>query len=236
MTKTLQSLAFMFLVGVSATAFQARAYTLDDPYGASYNSGDCSSDHCGGDAYDNAGINVGFANHVLNVSIFTNFHEPNTGEPSIGYGDLFLTVDGVKFVLDTSSALGTGTGNAFGITSSTTIKTAGQTTPLAGRPAQQVLYESGGIPIGTFNLTVGAASPVLNVLTYSILDSEIGFGGGAHTLDLLWAMSCANDVVGGTVTVGELVRTVDTLVPLPGTLFLVAAGAFGMASVRRRRD
>ena len=43
---------------LTAATFGAHAYTLADPYGAAFNSNDCSTDHCGGDPYDTAGIDV----------------------------------------------------------------------------------------------------------------------------------------------------------------------------------
>ena len=233
MTKTLRSLPYLLAAGLAGAAINASAYTINDPYGAAYNSNDCSTDHCGGDAYDSAGIDVTSVNHLLTFSVFTNFREPNPSAPSISYGDLFLTVDGNRYVLDTSSAQGNGTGTAYRITDATTLITAGQATPNAGRPGQDVLYASGGTTAGTFNFGVAPASGMLNALTYSILDSAVGMtAAGMHSIDVLWAMTCGNDVVGGTVALDALIR--PNAVPLPDTIALVLAGALGLAAMRRR--
>ena len=233
MIKTLKILACLLATGCAGIAIDAAAYTINDPYGAAYNSNNCSTDHCGGDAYDSAGINVAVVNHLLTVSVFTNFREsPSSGE-GIDYGDLFLTVDGKRYVLDTSSAQASGTGAAYRIADSTTLLKAGQATPLAGRPNQDVLYVSGGTAVGNFDFGVAPVTGLLNSLTYSILDSAVGLSAaGTHSIDLLWAMTCGNDIVSGTVAIDTLLR--PNAVPLPDTIALVLAGALGLLAVRRR--
>ena len=233
MTTKLKSIARLMAIGIGAAAISANAHTIDDPYGAAYNSNNCSTDHCGGDPYDTAGIDVSLVNHLLTISVFTNFHEPNPTYPSIFNGDLFLTVDGIRYVLDTSSAQASGAGAAYQVTGATTIMKAGQATPVAGRPNQDVLYVSGGTSVGDFNFSVAPAAGLLNVLNYSILDSEVGLStAGLHLVDLLWTMICANDVAGGTVSIAVPVG--PKAVPLPGTLPLIFAGALGLAAIRRR--
>ena len=233
MTKTLKSLACLLAGGLAGVAIDASAYTITDPYGTAYNSNDCSTDHCGGDAYDSAGIDVTSVNHRLTFSVFTNFREPNPTAPSIAYGDLFLAVDGVRYVLDTSSAQATGSGTAYRITNATTFITAGQATSSAGRPSQDVLYGSGGTAVGSFDFGVAPALGMLNALTYSILDSAVGItAAGMHSIDVLWAMTCGNDVIDGTVALDALIR--PNAVPLPDTIALVLGGALGLAAIRRR--
>ena len=233
MTTILKSLAPLVALGIGAAAINAHAYTLDDPYGAAFNSGNCSTDHCGGSPYDTAGIDVSLVNHLLTISVFTNFHEPNPTYPSIFDGDLFLTVDGTRYVLDTSSAQASGAGAAYQVTGATRLMKAGAATPVAGRPTQDVLYVSDGTPVGGFNFSVAPGAGLLNVLNYSILDSEVGLStAGLHLVDLLWTMICANDVAGGTVSIEVPLR--PSTVPLPGTLPLIFAGALGLAAVRRR--
>jgi hypothetical protein len=70
-----------------------------------------------------------------------------------------------------------------------------------------------------------------NLLTFLILNENDFFG---STFGLAWAMTCANDVVMGTVQVPE--RGSDT--PIPGALPMFAAGLglFGYLNHRRRKQ
>jgi len=220
------------------------AYDLDD----NYIGGSNPRDVIGSDSVFNThGLNASISGSILTVDIFTNFAgKADEGHFSgltqtaasgwgngIGYGDLFLassTSDGeweYGFSLDNRWSETGGTGSLFLLNGSNFLYSDDFISSGGYRNGHEVAVDTdaaGVDQVGTGSWSVNDSE---GIVSFAIALEGTGLPYGNGQLRLGWGMTCANDVIQGTVETHD--------VPEPGALGLVGLGLLGTVIGRRRK-
>jgi hypothetical protein len=99
------------------------------------------------------------------------------------------------------------------------------------REGQAVRYTPGNGPIASTSAT-WAVNALLNTITFTIVDPTNIFG---NSFALAWAMTCANDVIQGQVTLSPGHGESFSPTPLPAAFPLFAGGLGMIALLSRKR-
>ncbi len=247
--------AILFLCTSMAYAVPMIDITITDDYiGGNYgdswdqNDGDVIASSRDIDSFDIDWMNVIInSDGDIEVTIQTDYLEGYLGT---NYGDLFISTDGWdpvgtsgsgyttdtyeygedwEFVLDTShyNIYAVNEGN---IDLSNDVMTVGSS---QYRTNQEVLYapERGESALESFSFTPGGFindTDTPRFISYDFNLSALGIDWEEDGLDLgfHWAMTCANDVIEGGVSMAP--------VPEPGTMLLLGVGLLGLGAVGRK--
>lgn len=185
---------------------------------------------------------------TLQVDIHTTYVNIVGSNDGIGYGDLFLSNDGYNptvpssldhqlngefweyaLVLDnhegkdaSGNAVTSGTVSLFAVNSVSELILAENAGSSVYRAGQEVLYNTQGQQaLGTGTWTTFATG-----ISFSIDASLLSLG--TDDLGIRWAMTCANDIIEGSVPTDP--------VPEPATMLLFGAGLAGLAGLRSRKN
>lgn len=184
---------------------------------------------------------------TLKVDVFTAYTDIVSNRDGIRYGDLFLSNNGYNptvptqydhqrngefweyaLVLDNNTGrdvngnpVTSGSLNLYAVNSSAEYILAENAGSRVYRAGQEVLYNTRGqVSLGT-----GLWATFAGGISFEIDSSLLTLG--PDNLGLRWAMTCANDIIEGSVPIDS--------VPEPATMLLFGAGLAGLAGLRRKK-
>lgn len=182
-----------------------------------------------------------FLNPIWAASSRNNTNDPHYTADTYHPGDW-------SFAVHLLGDLGAPSGNAtfYAITDANVVQSkVGSCTNSAGGPNNNGCgwyYRSHqAVSIDPANL-VGTVAEIDKNATWSIVaDKSITFtfddqGKLGNNFALSWAMTCANDIIQGTVNLGPPLLGNPPSVPEPSTLLLAGVGLAGLGFTRRRRS
>ena len=222
------------------------AYDLED----NYIGGSDPRDVIGSKSiFDTHGLNASISGSILTVDIFTNFAgEADNGHFSgqtqtaasgwgngIGYGDLFLASSGASgeweygFSLDNRWSETGGTGGLFLLNGPNFLYSDDFISSGGYRNGHEVAVDTDAAGVDQVGSGTWSVNESEGIISFAIALEGTGLPYGNNALTLGWGMTCANDVIQGTVAVET------TEVPEPGALGLVGLGLLGTVIGRRRK-
>lgn len=243
-----KSLKFAYLCAVPLGILlvgDASSATITDNYlGGIYSGGtlwDYTSDIVNDDqrfSIEKMEVNIGSS--TTTIDVYTNYIHYVTADDHIEYGDLFISNDGwtphsptssdyygngehweFALVLDDHDGSATsGDANLFAIGSISQYILAENTGSTVYRSGQEVQFNTTGQIIKS----TGTWSIFADGIHFSIDTTSLNLS--AEDLGLRWSMTCANDIIEGSV---------PSPVPEPATMILFGAGLAGLAAYRNRR-
>ena len=233
------------LVTLFSSATAIAAYDLDDTYIGVGNPNDVIGSNS---VFNSHGLNASISGSILTVDIFTNFageadngHYPGQTQTEasgwgngIGYGDLFLSSCDANgeweygLAIDDRWGVDGGSTGLFSLNDSSFLYSDDFLSSGTYRNGHEVAVDTAsadqiGSGSWTINEADGSLSFIVN-LEGTGLDYEDGLAFG-------WGMTCANDVIQGSVAIEDMV----TDVPEPGILGLLSLGLLGTIVNRRKK-
>ncbi len=241
-----------FLTGLAlatliASGTASAEYDLED----NYIGGSDPRDVIGSDAiFNTLGLNASITGSILNVDIYTNFAgygdnglysgitntEASGWGNGIGYGDLFLSSAGsigeweYGFSLDNRWSETGGSGSLYLLNGPNFLYSDDFISTSGGyRTGHEVAVDTSAADVEMVGYGSWSVDKNNGVISFAIQmeDTGLPYDNG---FTFGWGMTCANDVIQGTV---EMDNSVD--VPEPGALGLVGIGLIGTLVGRRRR-
>ncbi len=233
------------------TSGTAAAYDLKD----TYIGGNDPRDVIGGlSDYDTLGLNASLEGSILTVEIHTNFAgraeygygsyqtqtEASGWGNGIGYGDLFLSSGDSEggweygFSIDDRWSETGGYGNLFALSGSNDDFLFSDDFLSTGdfRHGEAVAVNTGSSTVDQIGTGSWSVSETDRIISFALDLSGTGLG-NSDGITLGWGMTCANDLIYGTVLADT--QGGATSVPEPGALGLVGLGLLGTMVGRRRR-
>ncbi len=241
MKKTIMSGLTLAAIISSATA--AANFDLED----NYIGGSDPRDVIGTNSvFNTLGLNASITGSILTVDIFTNFAgeagngysgltqtEASGWGNGIGYGDLFLSSNSsigeweYGFSLDNRWSETGGSADLYLLNGANFLYSDDFLSSGGYRNGHEVAVDTEAQSVEQ----VGGGSWSVNERTISFAIELEGTGlPYGEDLTFGWGMTCANDVIQGTVAAGDI-----TNVPEPGALGLVSLGLLGTMVGRRRK-
>jgi hypothetical protein len=249
--------AFSKLIGLCVVsiglfiAVNATGATINDNYiGGMYYNGSTypvTDDVLGGANFNIDKMEVNIGSSITTIDIYTSYINHVTANDNIEFGDLFLSNNGwnphtlitednyfngefweFALVLDDHSGTNTsGTASLYAISDKSQYILAENTPAGAGenRMGQEVQLNTTATVPPTLLSATGAWSIFSDGIRFTIDTSLLSLG--TQALGLRWTMTCANDIIEGSVP--------SNPVPEPATLLLFGTGIVGFLGLGRRR-
>lgn len=184
------------------------------------------------DTFDIDGMDVTITDTLMTVNLLTDYAPgivPGTTSTTTDYGDLFISVNGWlpdseiwEYAFDFDTGALYDIRNAQDRILFSDVVYGDRFGTQAYRHGQEIEIDTSGLD----SVGQGSAGDFGDYYALSFDISNMHWNIG-DTLGFHWTMSCANDVIEGSVTAG---------VPEPSTLLLLGSGMLGVVALQRKRS